>query len=296
MTLEQLRIFLAVAERQHVTRAAQMLNLTQSAVSAAVAALEARHVVTLFDRIGRRIELTEAGRAFVPEARAILDRVETASLMLQDLSERTSGRVRIAASQTVASYWLPGPLMGFHERFPDVEMTLSVANTAQVVERLIEGAVDVGVVEGAVEAGEVEEIVVGTDDLVVVCAPDHPFTEGRALSPAEFGETSWILREEGSGTRSEFEAWFGAFGGRFDDLKVMLELPSNEAVLAAVAAGKSASVVSAQAAAPNVALGRIVAIPLAGAKRSFSALTHSRRHRTKAVTALLGYLSNFGKA
>ncbi|MBO0905201.1 LysR family transcriptional regulator [Jiella sonneratiae] len=290
MTLEQLRIFLAVAERQHVTRAAEGLGLTQSAVSAAIAALESRHAVTLFDRVGRRIELTEAGRAFVPEAQAIIDRVETASLVLQDLSERTIGRLRAAASQTVASYWLPSRLMGFHDRFPDVDMSLSVGNTAQVARKVVEGAADVGVVEGAVDAADLEQLIVGTDNLVVACAPDHPFTDGRDLDVATLTTTSWILREEGSGTRSEFEAWFAALGGRLQALRVMLELPSNEAVLAAVAAGSSASVLSGRAAAPAVALGRIAAIPLPGAMRRFFAITHRRRHRTRAVAAFSDFL------
>ena len=104
MTLEQLRIFMAVASREHVTQAATALGLTQSAVSAALTALETRHGVRLFDRIGRRIQLTEDGRAFMAEAQAVLDRAETAELLLADLSREPQGRLRIHASQTVASY------------------------------------------------------------------------------------------------------------------------------------------------------------------------------------------------
>ncbi|MBO0661700.1 LysR family transcriptional regulator [Jiella sp. MQZ9-1] len=286
MTLEQLRIFLAVAERQHVTQAAEALNLTQSAVSAAIAALETRHAVKLFDRVGRRIELTDVGRVFVGEAREILGRVETATLVLEDLAEHTMGRIRVAASQTVASYWLPARLMRFNDRFPDVEMTLAVGNTTQVARWVVEGGADLGVVEGAVDAAELEQIIVGTDDLMVICAPGHPFADGRTLAVSDFSEASWILREEGSGTRSEFEAWFSASGGRFETLKITLELPSNEAVLAAVAAGSSVSVLSGRAAAPAVALGNIIAIPLPGAKRRFFAITHRRRHRTRALAAM----------
>ena len=132
MTLEQLRIFLAVAERSHVTRAARALNLTQSAVSAAVAALEAQHGVALFDRIGRRIELTEAGAGFLPAARAVLAQAETARLVLADFAEQPRGRLRVHASQTVASYWLPPFLTRFHDANPRVDLSLTVGNTRQV--------------------------------------------------------------------------------------------------------------------------------------------------------------------
>lgn len=104
MTLEQLRIFVAVATQQHVTRAAASLNLTQSAVSAAVSSLEARHAVRLFDRVGRRIELTEAGRLFLGEAVAVLARAEAAERMLADLSALKRGRIAIHASQTITGY------------------------------------------------------------------------------------------------------------------------------------------------------------------------------------------------
>ena len=107
MTLDQLRIFIAVAGEGHVTRAARALNLTQSAVSAVVSALETRHGVKLFDRVGRGIVLTEAGRAFIPAAQAVLNATGAAQSVLDDLAQETRGRLRIHASQTVASYWLP---------------------------------------------------------------------------------------------------------------------------------------------------------------------------------------------
>src|SRR3546814_6675905 len=100
MTLDQLRIFVAVAEREHVTQAARALNLTQSAVSAAIATLEDRHGSHLLARVGRGIALTEAGRAFLPEARAVLARVEAARNVLAYPSAPTHGSLRTAASPT----------------------------------------------------------------------------------------------------------------------------------------------------------------------------------------------------
>src|SRR5262252_6910900 len=117
MTLEQLRIFVAVAERQHITRAAEALNLTQSAVSAA---LEGRHDAKLFNRIGRGIELTEVGRVFLTEAKAILSRIQTAELALAELNGLRSGMLCVQASQTIASFWLPRHLVVFRRAYPAI--------------------------------------------------------------------------------------------------------------------------------------------------------------------------------
>src|SRR6266850_7214882 len=104
MTLEQLRVFVAVAERQHVTRAAEALNLAQSAVSSAIAGLEARHEIKLFNRVGRGIELTQAGTLFLAEARAVLARAESAELVLSELGGLDRKSTRLNSSHLVISY------------------------------------------------------------------------------------------------------------------------------------------------------------------------------------------------
>ncbi|GLQ39912.1 LysR family transcriptional regulator [Rhizobium albus] len=286
MTLEQLRIFLAVATHQHVTRAAETLHLTQSAVSAAISALETRHDVRLFDRVGRRIELTETGRLLVPQAEAVLAAAETAALMLADVADTTTGRVRIHSSQTVASYWLPERLVRFHERHPGVAIELTVANTTQAALAVMEGKADLGVVESSVARPHLTTHVVATDQLVVVVAPGHPFATAQKLPVARLKESDWILRERGSGTRAEFEDWLEDKGGALDDLTVTLDLPSNEAVLAAIMAGRSATVLSKRAAMAASAAGLVAMLPLEGAERQFFVIRHSDRHRTRATLEL----------
>ncbi|MCB8838151.1 LysR family transcriptional regulator [Aurantimonas sp. VKM B-3413] len=290
MTLEQLRIFLEVAELQHVTRAAERLNLTQSAVSASIAALEARHQVKLFDRVGRRIELTEAGRLFVPEARATLGRAEAAELVLADLSGQTIGEVRIHASQTVASYWLPPRLVRLHGLYPRIDISLTVGNTAQVARAVSEGSADLGVVEGAVHLAELEKWVVGRDRLVLVVGKDHPWARRESVPPADYAGSDWVLREIGSGTRAEFEDLLAGLGIAMADLPVLLEFPSNEAVLAAVEAGSIATVLSDRAAVPALSAGRVVTVGPAVRDREFVALRNRGRYHTRAATALLDLL------
>src|SRR5262249_35211197 len=125
MTLEQLRIFAAVADKQHVTQAARELNLTQSATSAAIAAFERRDGVKLFDRVGRGIVLTHMGRSFLGEARAVLVRAHAAEQVLREFAGLKAGR----ASQTVGSYWLPTRLLAFQATYPGIELSVKIANT-----------------------------------------------------------------------------------------------------------------------------------------------------------------------
>ncbi|QCO54665.1 LysR family transcriptional regulator [Pseudorhodobacter turbinis] len=120
MTPEQLRVFVAVAEMEHMTRAAQTLNMTQSTASAAISALESRHQVILFDRIGRGIALTEEGRAFLPEARAVLARLAQAEAMLLETRDLIQGHIRLIASQTIAGYWLPAKIAAFRKLYPGI--------------------------------------------------------------------------------------------------------------------------------------------------------------------------------
>ena len=294
MTLEQLRIFLAVAERQHVTRAAEVLGLTQSAVSAAVSALEARHGVRFFDRVGRRIVLTETGAAFMAEARAVLDRAETAEMMLEDLAREPRGRLRIHASQTVASYWLPPRLVALREMHPGIELRLTVGNTAQVADAVQEGAADLGLVEGAVAHGDLHRQVVARDRLVLVMAAGHPWADRGAAPLDELTAQTWILREPGSGTRSEFESWLAGQGLSVTALPLALELPSNEAVLNAVAASRCLAALSQRAVARPAAAGWIRTLPLPGAERPFALLSNPQRYRTRAQQALIGILTDDG--
>src|SRR5690349_20551224 len=129
MTLEQLRIFIAVAEREHLTQAALSLHLTPSAVSSAIRTLEERYSVALFHRTGRRIELTETGHAFLAEAKATVARARETELFLAEVGDLRRGSLTLAASQTIASYWLPPVVMRLHQRYPGVDLRVSAANT-----------------------------------------------------------------------------------------------------------------------------------------------------------------------
>jgi len=294
VTLEQLRVFVAAAEAEHVTRAAQKLNLTQSAASAAIAALEERHGVRLFDRIGRRIALTAAGRAFLGEARAVLARAGAAERALADLAGLRTGELLLGASQTVGSYWLPPRIVAFHALHPGVSLKLRIGNTHDVAAMARAGEIDLGFVEGEVADSALVIEAVADDELVIVAAPHRAdwlaAADARALTGA-----SWVARERGSGTREAFEATLTALGVAANERENILELPSNEAVRAAVEAGAGLAVLSRLVADAALKSGALVASPLVLPRRRFYRLRHRERYESLAARAFAATAERFGR-
>ena len=287
MTLEQLRIFVAVAEKQHVTRAASELNLTQSATSASIAALEARYGIKLFDRIGRGIVLTQTGKDFLVEARAVLARAKDATRLLNDLAGLKRGSLSIAASQTVGNYWLPRRIQIFRVAYPGIELRLAISNTEQAARMVIEGSADLGFVEGEVDESLLSAKKIEGDALILAVGARHPWVNRAKVSAKDLPATSWVLRERGSGTRSMFEAALRHNGLKLSDLQIALELPSNEAVRSAVEAGDGATAVSDLVAAPSIAAKTLHRVRFDLPRRSFYILRHRERHISRAEDALL---------
>lgn len=290
MTLEQLRIFVGVAEREHMTRAAEALNVTQSAASAAIAALEARHDVPLFHRVGRGIELTEAGRMFLDEARAVLGRAASAELALSEYGGLRRGSLRLVASQTIASYWLPVRLAEFHRRHPQIAVELAIDNSEGAAARVLDGRSELGFVEGAIDEPALAHWKVGEDRMLLVGRDAETTIDAAWICAA-----NWIVREQGSGTRSTFA---DVLRGRDIDpaqLRVAMTLPSNEAVRSAVEAGAGVAVLSELVVRRALAAGHLSELPLTLPGRRFDALRHKERYRTRAADALTDLIKDFAE-
>ncbi len=290
MTLEQLRIFVFVAERAHMTRAAEALGLTQSAVSAAVATLEARFQVKLFDRVGRGLVLTEAGRVFLAEAAAVLLRAKAAEQSLVDLAGLKRGELSVAASQTVSTYWAPGRLARFARAHPGIRVTLMTGNSAETVQAVVEGRAEFGFIEGATDHPALLRREVAQDRIGLYAAPTHGLA-GRRVDAAQLQAARWVLRETGSGTRAHFERCLADLGIDVGALKVVLEMPSNEAALSAAADSDLIAAVSELAAAPLVASGRLVRLARDLEPRRFDLITHKERRASAASQAFLEALT-----
>lgn len=285
MTLDQLRIFVEVAAREHITKAAAALNMTQSAVSAAVTALESRHGVTLFDRVGRSIMLNQTGRLFLEEAQSVLSRARAAEAALTDLAGLTRGELQIMASQTIGGHWLPARLVKYRRRYPGVTLDVRIGNTVEVADAIEGGHVEVGLVEGNVSRPLLSSQVIATDEMILVASPGHPFGDGRKIGLNDFKETAWVLREPGSGTRLAFDSLLSRSKAGPTDLDIALVLPGNEAVLGAVEAGLGVTLISRSAASAQLRGGLLLELLFAPIPRPFYLLHHTQRYRSKAADA-----------
>jgi DNA-binding transcriptional LysR family regulator len=285
MTLEQLRIFIAVAEREHLTRASEVLNLTQSAVSSAIAALEARYGTKLFDRIGRGIALTEAGRLFLPEARAVLARAREAEQTLHEATGGLRGALKIAASQTVANFWLPERLARFHAAYPGLTLGLEIGNTDRAVAQVLAGEADIAVVEGRADDPRLA-VTALTGDRLVLIAPIG-FALREPLTQADWADFRFIVREAGSGTLHILEDYLGGMNLKLNAGNIVMELPSNEAVRGVVEAGLGVSLqselVAQRAIRAGLLHGRDIGLP----PRSFYLVRLKERGGTRAEQAFM---------
>ncbi|BAQ62857.1 transcriptional regulator [Geminocystis sp. NIES-3708] len=208
MTLDQLRVFLAVAEHLHFTRAADTLYVTQPAVSAAIQNLEIEYGVKLFHRLGRHIEITEAGRLLQVEAPKILDQVALTERALKELNNLQRGELKIGSSLTIGNYWLPEKISQFQRTYPQININCTLANSEEISLGTANGKFDLGLIEGEVKSGfndilHQEEI--GSDRLLIIVGKQHPWFEKEKIKLSELNHTDWIMRESGSGTQQRLE-------------------------------------------------------------------------------------------
>ena len=279
MTLRHIRIFLTVCQEGfHVTRAAEALHMTQPAVSLAIRELEDYYGVRLFDRIGRRLQITEAGvrlRESGSHIVAMFDRMEK-GLRNWD----AFGVLRVGASLTIGSQLMPGYVRAFRESHPDTEVQVTVATSALLEQKLLDNALDFALMEGAVHVPSIVSEAYMEDHLAVVCPADGRFRQGQVLSQVEFRSQPLLLREHGSGTRETFERAVGQAGF---SVTPAWEAMSNRALLNAVASGLGISVLSARIAAEEVARGRVVSVEVEGL--DFRRQFHIIYHQDKFLTA-----------
>ena len=219
---------------------------------------------------------------FAAEARAVLARAASAETVLSDFAGLARGSLSLAASQTVGNYWLPPLLHRYQSLHPGIRLSLRIGNTEQVAAWVIEGIADLGVIEGKLDEPALAIQPIADDELVLVVGARHPWAKRRSVAPRDLRNTRWVLRERGSGTRAIFEDALAKFGLAATDLDVALELPSNEAVRSAVAAGAGATVISKLVVAALLKTRALVALDLPLEKRHFSILRHEERYLTKA--------------
>ena len=237
----QLYIFYTVAGLQSFSKAAEALHISQPAVSHQVSLLEQYYNQPLFDRLNRRIKLTPAGDIVLDYAQRIFALDEEMKRVLQDLGEVAFGRLILGASTTLGEYLLPGILSQFLERYPKVEVELSISNTQQITKNVLQQTLDLGFVGGPITG---EDLVIEpfvSDEIVIIVSPKHPLTGRHDISMEELRKERFIVREKGSATRITAEDWLKKLDV---ELTIKLELASNEAVKQAVMLGLGPGILS----------------------------------------------------
>ena len=258
-TLRQLEVFLAVARHENVSRAARALAMSQSAASGSLRELENQFGVSLFDRVGKRVQLSELGRELRPRAEHLL---EQAGAFEQALAgEAVQGKLRVGATLTIGNYVAVGMIADFRRLHPGADIALRVANTAAVAERVAGFELDMGLIEGELQHPGLDITHWRGDELVVFAHPEHPLAGTGALGDRELKSLPWIVRESGSGTRQAFDR---AMRGILSDLPISMELQHTEAIVRAVEAGLGVGCLSHICVQDAIRRGSLVRLPVPG--------------------------------
>ncbi len=203
MTLRHLRIFIEVAETRKMSLAAQNLYLSQPTVSQAISELEDHYGTLLFERLNRRLFITPAGEKLLACARDVILRYARLEDTMGEY--RRSGSLRIGASLTVGTCLMPEVVEDLHAALPQLSVSTHINNTARIEEMLIASELDAACVEGEIHSHDLLCEPVVDDELVLVCAAQHPFWGERELHFSQLSGQRFALRERGSGTRALFE-------------------------------------------------------------------------------------------
>jgi DNA-binding transcriptional LysR family regulator len=273
-SLRQLEVFLATARFENVTRAAQALAMSQSAASGSLRELETQFDVKLFDRRGKRLQLSELGRQLRPQAERLLEQAQSLERALLD--EDVIGNLQIGATLTIGNYVAVAMIADFRRQHAHSDIALQVANTETIAELVASFKLDMGLIEGELQHPELDIVHWRGDELVVFAAPGHALASATALSNEDLLALPWIVRERGSGTRQAFDR---AMHGILPDLHIAMELQHTEAIKRAVEAGLGVGCLSQICLAEAFKRGTLVPLPVPDRdfRREWFLITHREK-------------------
>jgi DNA-binding transcriptional LysR family regulator len=262
--------------------------MSQSAVSGSLADLERQFDVRLFDRIGKRLQLSDVGQALRSRAEAVWDEARELESALANHADE--GHLRVGATLTIGNY-VAVPLMARYMRDrPGSLVRLDIANTEEIARRVTNFEIDVGLIEGELSHPQLDVRAFRDDELVVFSSPTHPLAKKRALTDADLKGASWIVREHGSGTRQAFDR---AMTGILPELHLTLELPHTEVIKRAVEAGLGLGCVSRLALVDAFKAGALKPrpVPHRDFRRRFYTVLHKQKHVGRDLTRWLALLA-----
>ena len=283
ITLRQIEVFTEVLKSGSTTQASQVLSLSQSAVSAALADLENQLGVQLFDRVGKRLVLNEHGRLLYPRAVGLLEQAGE----IEQLFKEDNGAIRVFASSTIGSYLLPGMIAAYRRDFPTLPLELSVGNSQDAITAVADFRVDIGLIEGPCHEPDIISEAWLEDELVVFAAPNAEILQ-QPVTLETLAAAPWILRERGSGTREIVDYLLLSHLPQF---QLGMELGNSEAIKHAVRHGMGISCLSRRVISDLLEAGTLVevAVPLPRLSRTLYRIHHRQKHLSKALSRFLSY-------
>lgn len=253
-TLRQFRVFESVASHLSFTQAAKALHLSQPAVSMQVKLMEEQVGLPLFEQLGKQIYLTEAGREIYHYSRAIGQLLDEAEEVINELKGSHRGRLTISVAST-ANYFVPTLLGTFHDRFPDITVSLDVTNRETLLAQMDKNEVDLVVMGQPPKEMDIEAGIFMENPLVIIAPPDHPLAQQRNIPMSRMEDEIFLTRERGSGTRGAIERFFEQHGVQ---LNTGMEIASNEAIKQSVQAGLGLGLLSRDTLDMELALKKLV--------------------------------------
>jgi DNA-binding transcriptional LysR family regulator len=290
MADRRLQVFHAVAKQLSFTKAAEVLFMTQPAVTFQIKQLEEHFNTRLFERGHGKITLTPAGDVVMKYAEKILSLSAELDTRLREMTGCLSGPLLIGASMTIAEFLLPRVLGEFSSQNPEVQPKLTVGNSESIESRVAEHTLDIGLIEAPSHQPTLQTEVVCEDELQVVVAPNHSLAQQKMLTPKQLVGLPFISRESGSGTREFTDMYFRNAGIGASDLNVIMELGSSETIKGIVGTGLGFSIVSRVAVAKEQRLSELIAIPLQPKLlRSLSMVYPKERFRSRLVNTFIDF-------
>ncbi len=290
LNFHQLRIFLSVAKHKSFSKAAQELYISQPAVSIQVKELEEHYDVSLLQRSGRKVVLTDIGETVYHYAQQIFSLDQDMEAAINDFKGLARGHLVIGASTTIGEYLLPEALGRFKERYPGIDVELEIANTSQIIERVRQHQVDIGFIGDEIQAQDLEVKPYMLDEIVVVTSPQNHLSQAGPVSTDALREEKFLIREDGSATRSVTDRCLSKLGFK---PKVAMELGSTEALKRAVAANLGIAMLSKHSIAIEVSCGllKIANVSNLDCRRPFSIIYRKNKVLSRAEKAFLGVVT-----
>lgn len=292
MNLNQVQVFCAVAKHLSFSMAAEELFITQPAVSQQVKALERQLNVKLFERVGHKLFLTDAGEGVLTHCQAMLTARAEMEQTLAMLRGSGRGRLALGANTTGGMYVAPAIVRAFRDLSPEIEATLQIETTTRILDRVMQNMIDVAIVTGTVEDRRFAIRDLCGDELYLIVSPSHPFAGRSSVSPAEVATEDFAVPEPGSRTRLFIEQTFHELGHR---LRVTMQLPGTEAVKKAVESNLAVAMVSRYSVPRELALGVLARVPVEGVvlERPIHILHRKGKHLSPVSRRFLAFAAEY---